>query len=63
MALSDTNMLLQGIASASFIGSTIHNTVKAAYNQYETNEEIKKNTMYFYYKANNEMDKIMRRNK
>lgn len=63
MALSDTNMLLQAITSASFIGSTIRNTVKSSYNYYETNEEIKKNTMYFYYKANNEMDKIMKKNR
>ncbi len=63
MALSDTNMLLQAITSATFIGSTICNTVRSSYNYYETNEEIKKNTMYFYYKANSEMDKIIKNNK
>lgn len=62
MALSDTNMLLQAITSATFIGSTICNTVRSSYNYYETNEEIKKNTMYFYYKANGEMDKIIKNN-
>lgn len=63
MALSDTNMLLQAITSASFVGSTICNTVKASYNYCEINKEIKKNTMYFYYKANNEMEKIIKSNK
>lgn len=63
MALSDTNMLLQAITSASFVGSTICNTVKASYNYCETYKEIKKNTMYFYYKANNEMEKIIKSNK
>ena len=63
MALSDTNMLLRAITSASFVGSTICNTVKASYNYCEINKEIKKNTMYFYYKANNEMEKIIKSNK
>lgn len=62
MALTNCNNLVQGIASASFVGNTLRNTIKASYDYQNETKEIKNNTMYFYYKSNQEINKIIDKN-
>lgn len=62
MALTNCNNLMQGIASASFVGNTLRNTIKASYDYQNETNEIKNNTMYFYYKSNQEINKIIDKN-
>lgn len=59
MALTNCNNLMQGIVSASFVGNTLRNTIKASYDYQNGTNEIKNNTMYFYYKSNQEINKII----